>query len=162
MATKSITLARLALSSLLFLGAGGEAFAQGSFNGVWFIVDAHSPDWASPGAAQMANNGAGSESTKVDIRSSEVVSDSALGCDQASFQILSLRANDLFQGRAGDARRAGTSIEDAVESAGITPKSRTLRVTCGNGKTLDFHEAGKSLVVLSGEVLYTLMREVAS
>jgi hypothetical protein len=71
---------------------------------------------------------------------------------EVAYQILNIRP-------MRSSRAVGTYAEHAAESAGISDNSKTLRVTCGNGESVDYHEAGKSLVVLSGDYLYTLMRE---
>ena len=153
MISKSFSAVRIFFPALLFLAISGEALAQGSFRGEWIIVDVHSPDWAGNPAAVKPAPGPGFEGGTVDFRSSEVVANGALACRSAVYQILNVRLNEIFQGRAG------TYAENAAESAGISDNSKTLRVTCGNGESVDYHEAGKSLVVLSGDYLYTLMRE---
>lgn len=145
---------RILLPTLIFLMLAGDALAQGTFKGEWYVVDANHPDWLGSASAISGSEADKSLEQKVDIRSDEIISSGPLACAQASYQIISVGTSDLFQGRAGN------SAEDAAESAGITPKSRTLRVNC-DSKTIDFHEAGKSLVVLVGDYVYTLVREVA-
>lgn len=153
MISQSFSVVRVFLPALLFLAISGEALAQGSFRGEWIIVEVHSPDWAGNPAAVKPAPGPGFEGGTVDFRSSEVVANGALACRNAGYQILNIRPNEIFQGRAG------ADAEHAAESAGISDKSKTLRVTCGSGDSVDYHEAGKSLVVLHGDYLYTLMRE---
>lgn len=145
---------RILLPTLVFLMLAGDALAQGIFKGEWYVVDANQPDWLGSALARSSSEAEKSLEQKVDIRSDAIVSAGPLACAQASYQIVSVGTDDLFQGRAGN------SAEDAAESAGITPKSRTLRVSCGS-KTIDYHEAGESLVVLSGDYVYTLVREIA-
>lgn len=145
---------RIFLATLIFLIFAGDALAQGAFKGEWYVVDANQPDWLGPALAKSSSDKDALLEQKVEIRSDAIVSAGPLACAQASYQIVSVGTNDLFQGRAGN------SAEDAAGSAGITPKSRTLRVTC-NSRTIDYHEAGDSLVVLVGDHVYTLAREIA-
>lgn len=155
MTFKSISNASVWLPALLFLVIASDALAQGPFRGEWTGVEVNSPNWVGNNAAQKLDVAATSAGGKVDFRSTSVASDGALGCNRPSYQIVTVRINEIFQGRAGE------SAKDAAESAGIAPDFRTLRVTCGNGESIDYHEAGKSLVVLRGDFLYTLMREDA-
>ena len=155
MSIKSYSAVSISFTTLLLLIASGSALAQGSFKGQWTIVDANSPDWLGNPAAQKADLAATAVGGIVDFRYSEVVADGALGCKKASYEIVKVRPNEIFQGKAG------ASAKDAAVSAGITDKSSTLRVTCSSGDAVDYHEAGKSLVVLHGDYVYTLMREDA-
>lgn len=155
MTIKPFSIVRIWLPALLFLVVASDVLAQGSFKGEWTIVDANSPDWVGNPAAQKVDVAASAVGGIVDFRSAEVASDGALSCKSASYQILTVRTDEVFKGKAGE------SANDAAASAGITPESPTLRVTCGNGESIDFHEAGKSLVVLRGDYVYTLMRENA-
>ncbi len=155
MTTKSFSILRISLPALLFLVVASDALAQGSFKGEWTVVDANSPDWVGSAAAQKVDVAAPATGGIVDFRYSEVVADGALSCKNANYEIVNVRPNEIFQGKAG------ASAKDAAESAGISDKSHTLRVTCGNGESFDYHEAGKSLVVLRGDYVYTLMREDA-
>lgn len=154
MIIKPFSIVRITFSTLLFLGFASDALAQGSFAGEWTIVDVNTPDWVGNATSANADVGAKSVGEKVTFRSGEVASNTDLACQSASYRVLKLRDNEIFMGRAGAA------TTDAAESAGITDKSSTLRVTCGTEST-DYHEAGKSLVVLRGNHLYTLMREDA-
>ena len=155
MTTKSISISGICLPAVIFLVMAGSAHAQGSFKGEWTIVDANSPDWIGNDAAPRLEVSPTAVGGKLDFHSTEVVADGALGCKNARYEIVSLRPNEIFKGKAGE------SAKDAAESAGITPKSRTLRVSCGRGEVLDYHEGGSSLVVLRGNFVYTLMREDA-
>lgn len=156
MTTKSISISGICLPALVFLVMAGSAYAQGTFKGEWKILDASSPDWVGNKAAQKVDFAVTFVGGKVDFRSTEVVADGALGCSRASYQFITVGISEIFQGRAG------ASAMNAAEAAGINPGSRTLRVTCGNGESFDYHEAGKSIVVLHGDFLYTLMREEPS
>ncbi len=153
MTSKSHSIARIWLPALLFLVISTDVFAQGSFIGQWTIVDANSPDWVSSPAAQRMDASTPATGGIVDFRTTEVVSDGPLACKRASYQTVSVSPDGIFQGRAGAA------VKDAALAAGISESVRTLRVNCGQGESIDYHEAGKTLVVLRGDYLYTLMRE---
>jgi len=154
MAIRFNSAARIIPISMLLLFAAASAMAQGSFGGKWVIVDSHIPDWAGSNSLQRTSATNSDVGVVVEFRSSEVVTDSKLACESAAYKVIRLNPAEVFNGRAG------ADTREASEAAGITSKSATLRVDCGNGRQLDYHEAGKAtLVVLLGDSLYTLMRE---
>ncbi|MBX3692087.1 hypothetical protein [Dokdonella sp.] len=142
-----------AVVPVLFLCALGSstASAQGAFAGSWRVVDSVRPDWIEPTSPEPV--APLKQGDMVTFKADAVIADSYLGCRDATYEVLTVAPEGLFQGGVVD----GAQLASARDRFGLSAATTTLRVDCDQG-VFDYHQGGKGLVIQFDNMVYVLER----